>query len=73
MPWRIATVLDALNRFIPQARPQRALMRADISDSSYGIASLLQDDERTELRRLCEEIDRFSQTFRQTERERYGR
>jgi hypothetical protein len=48
-------------------------MRADISDSSYGIASLLQDDERTELQRLCEEIDRFSHTFRQTERERYGR
>jgi hypothetical protein len=48
-------------------------MPADRSGFSCGIASLLQDDERTELQRLCEEIDRFSQTFRQTERERFGR
>jgi len=71
MSWRI--VLNALTSFIPQPRPRRAPMPADRSGFSCGIASLLQDDERTELQRLCEDIDRFSQTFRQTERERFGR
>ena len=46
-------------------------MPAHLFDSE--IASLLRDDERTQLQRLCEEIDLFSQTFRQNDRERYGR
>ena len=70
MSWRIATVVNALNRFVPQPRPG-TLMHAHLFDSE--IASLLRDDERTQLQRLCEEIDLFSQTFRQNDRERYGR
>jgi hypothetical protein len=41
---------------------------ADDCDGLFGIGDLLLQDERTELEKLIEEIDQFSQTFKSAER-----
>jgi hypothetical protein len=41
----------------------RNLSAADDCDGGFSIRGLLLQDERTELEKLCEEIDQFSRTF----------
>lgn len=41
----------------------------DVCDGMFRIRSLLLEDERTELAKLFEEIDQFSQTFKNADRE----
>jgi hypothetical protein len=43
---------------------------ADDCDGLFGIGDLLLQDERTELEKLIEEIDQFSQTFKDADRKR---
>lgn len=43
---------------------------ADDGDDLFGIGDLLLQDERTELEKLIEEIDQFSQTFKTADRKR---
>lgn len=43
---------------------------ADDCDGLFGIRDLLLQDERTELEKLIEEIDQFSQTFKNADRKR---
>ena len=87
MSWRIAGVLDVVNRFIPRwslsgksrdktKRPLSIerdgttpdappkLAPAEVCDGLLSIRGLLLQDEQTELEKLFEEIDQFSQTFK---------
>jgi hypothetical protein len=50
--------------------PPAKLAPADDCDGLFSIRGLLLQDERTELKELLEEIDRFSQTFKNADRQR---